>query len=103
MTYADAQAFKRACSCFGLGRYFYDFPVFWVDLDQNRQPARTPALSAWALPENWLKGMRPPGKNGNGRANASNQVSSAKTCDGLRLRAVPTNIRDVSRPGCPSL
>jgi hypothetical protein len=47
MTSADAQAFKRACSCFGLGRYFYDFPVFWVDLDQNRQPARTPALSAW--------------------------------------------------------
>ena len=44
MTSADAQAFKRACSCFGLGRYFYDFPVFWVDLDQNRQPARTPAL-----------------------------------------------------------
>ena len=24
MTSADAQAFKRACSCFGLGRYFYD-------------------------------------------------------------------------------
>ena len=25
MTSAEAQAFKRACSCFGLGRYFYDF------------------------------------------------------------------------------
>src|SRR5579872_6907049 len=24
MTSADAQAFKRACACFGLGRYFYD-------------------------------------------------------------------------------
>ena len=24
MTSAEAQAFKRACSCFGLGRYFYD-------------------------------------------------------------------------------
>src|SRR5215469_17978935 len=42
MTSADAQAFKRACSCFGLGRYFYDFPAFWVDLDQNRQPVNTP-------------------------------------------------------------
>ncbi|HME32101.1 MAG TPA: hypothetical protein VKG65_05050, partial [Terriglobales bacterium] len=30
-------------------------------------------LSAWALPENWRKGMRPPGRNGNGTANASNQ------------------------------
>ena len=74
MTSADAQAFKRACSCFGLGRYFYDIPPIWVDLDQNRQPVRTPVLSAWALPENWRKGMRPAaGKNGSGRANASNQ------------------------------
>ena len=67
MTSADAQAFKRACSCFGLGRYFYDFPAIWVDLDQNRQPVRAPMLSAWALPENWRKGMRPSGRNGNGK------------------------------------
>ena len=73
MTSADAQAFKRACSCFGLGRYFYDFPAIWVDLDQNRQPVRTPMLSAWALPENWRKGMRPPARNGNGKANAGSQ------------------------------
>ena len=66
MTSADAQAFKRACSCFGLGRYFYDIQAVWVDLDQNRQPVRTPALFAWALPENWRKGMRPSGRNGNG-------------------------------------
>src|SRR5271165_4601502 len=52
MTSADAQAFKRACSCVGLGRYFYDITPIWVDLDQNRQPVRTPVLSAWALPEN---------------------------------------------------
>jgi|NGEPerStandDraft_6_1074524.scaffolds.fasta_scaffold83886_2 hypothetical protein len=73
MTSADAQAFKRACSCFGLGRYFYDFPAIWVDLDQNRQPARAPILSAWALPENWRKGMRPSSKNGNGKAGNGSQ------------------------------
>ena len=73
MTSADAQAFKRACSCFGLGRYFYDIPAIWVDLDQNRQPLRTPALSAWALPENWRKGMRPSGKSANGKGNPTNQ------------------------------
>ena len=66
MTSADAQAFKRACSCFGLGRYFYDFQAPWVDLDQHRQPVKTPTLPAWAIPENWRKGMRPPEKNGNG-------------------------------------
>ncbi len=68
MTSADAQAFKRACACFGLGRYFYEFQGSWVDLDQNQQPKRIPALPAWAIPENWRKGIRPPRKNckGNG-------------------------------------
>ena len=66
MTSADAQAFKRACACFGLGRYFYEFHGSWVDLDQNQQPKRMPALPAWAIPENWRKGIRPPGRNGNG-------------------------------------
>ena len=75
MTSADAQAFKRACSCFGLGRYFYDIPAIWVDLDQHRQPARTPALSGWALPENWRKGMRAGGKSGNGQANAGSRAA----------------------------
>jgi len=30
MTSAEAQAFKRACSCFGLGRYLYNFAEMWV-------------------------------------------------------------------------
>jgi len=76
MTSADAQAFKRACSCFGLGRYFYDFPAMWVDLDQNRQIMKTPVLFGWALPENWRKGTRPPGKNGNGSANVPHYANS---------------------------
>ena len=83
MTSADAQAFKRACSCFGLGRYFYDIQAVWVDLDQNRQPVRTPALFAWALPENWRKGMRPAGRNGNGSAAApSNRTTGRSQANG---------------------
>ena len=34
-TSAEAQAFKRACSCFGLGRYLYYFDGVWVDLDER--------------------------------------------------------------------
>ena len=79
MTSADAQAFKRACSCFGLGRYFYDIQAVWVDLDQNRQPVRTPALFAWALPENWRKGMRPSGRNGNGGAVAPSNGTNGRS------------------------
>ena len=76
MTAADAQAFKRACAVFGLGRYFYDFIAPWVDLDQNRQPRKSPPLSVWAIPENWRKGMRPPARNGNSEPSATNNLGS---------------------------
>jgi len=49
-TRAEAQAFKRACACFGLGRYLYDLDTVWVDLDQYNRPVRTPSLPDWALP-----------------------------------------------------
>ena len=51
LTSADAQAFKRACSCFGLGRYLYSVPQVWVELDEFKRPVRLPDLPAWALPE----------------------------------------------------
>jgi hypothetical protein len=51
LTSADAQAFKRACSCFGLGRYLYSVPQVWAELDEFKRPIRLPDLPAWALPE----------------------------------------------------
>ena len=51
MTAAEAQAFKRASSCFGLGRYLYNLPETWVDLDGQGKPTRLPALPNWALPK----------------------------------------------------
>ena len=62
MTSAEAQAFKRACSCFGLGRYFYDFDAPWVDIDDKSRPKKSPALAPWMVPENWRKGQRPSGR-----------------------------------------
>jgi hypothetical protein len=81
LTSADAQAFKRACSCFGLGRYFYEFQGSWVDLDQNQQPKRIPALPAWAIPENWRRGIRPTGRNGNSNGGHVNGGKSNGHCD----------------------
>lgn len=49
-TRAEAQAFKRACACFGLGRYLYDLDKVWVDLDQYNRPIQTPELPDWARP-----------------------------------------------------
>lgn len=51
-TAAEAQAFKRACSKFGLGRYLYDVPIQWVDFDSEKgRLLETPVLAARFLPE----------------------------------------------------
>ena len=52
LTSAEAQAFKRSCSNFGLGRYFYNFAEMWVDLDEYKHPREIPMLPTWALPQN---------------------------------------------------
>jgi hypothetical protein len=59
LTGAEAQAFKRALSCFGLGRYLYDLDGEWIDLDQHGVPKKIPKLPRWATPKGWLAGLRP--------------------------------------------
>lgn len=50
VTTAVAQAFKRACAAFGLGRYLYFLPLEWVDYDpQRKKLLNTPTLPEWAL------------------------------------------------------
>lgn len=36
-TAAEAQAFKRACAMFGLGRYLYNLPSLWAEFDAERK------------------------------------------------------------------
>jgi len=58
-TSAEAQSFKRACACLGLGRYLYYFTGTWVDLDDRKRPKTVPLLAGWATPAGWLEGLRP--------------------------------------------
>src|SRR5581483_7880784 len=58
-TSAEAQAFKRSASCFGLGRYLYYFTGTWVDLDERKRPKSVPPLAGWATPARWREGLRP--------------------------------------------
>ena len=51
MTSAEAQAFKRSASCFGLGRYLYNLCEMWVPLDEHRRPIEHPIRPEWALPK----------------------------------------------------
>src|SRR6266699_5616598 len=68
-TAAEAQAFKRACSCFGLGRYLYDLDGQWVDLDEKKRPLETPRLPDWARP----KTQQPPKRGGAAEQQISRQ------------------------------
>lgn len=52
MMEADAQALKRACSRFGLGRYLYDLGPCWLPLDRDGRPTVVPELPQWAWPRN---------------------------------------------------
>jgi hypothetical protein len=52
-TAAEAQSFKRACACFGLGRYLYYFTGTWVDLDDHKRPKSVPQLFGWGN-ASWL-------------------------------------------------
>lgn len=42
VTTAAAQAFKRACAAFGIGRYLYNLPRTWADYDAERKLFRDP-------------------------------------------------------------
>jgi hypothetical protein len=71
MTSAEAQSFKRACSVFGLGRYFYNFAEMWVDIDEYKHPREIPTLPSWALPENERQA---PVSNGAARKETGNRA-----------------------------
>ena len=50
-TATEAQAFKRACLPFGLGRYLYDLDTSgWIPLEDGRVKV-PPTLPDWALPK----------------------------------------------------
>jgi SpoVK/Ycf46/Vps4 family AAA+-type ATPase len=55
----EAQSFKRAAACYGLGRYLYYFTGVWVDLDERKRPKTRAQLAGWATPEGWRQGLRP--------------------------------------------
>jgi hypothetical protein len=97
MTSADAQAFKWACSRFGLGGTFTTFRqsgLTWTSTGNRREHLRCPPGLCQRS-----KGMRPQAKNGNGRANAEVQGSGSRGGNsGGHRKAVrrPTNDNGVN-------
>lgn len=50
---AISDAFKRAAVLFGIGRYLYDLPNTWVEIDEWKKLQSIPALPTWATPEGY--------------------------------------------------
>lgn len=50
---AISDAFKRAAVLFGIGRYLYNIPNQWVEIDEYKKLKQTPALPTWATPEGY--------------------------------------------------
>ena len=86
LTAAEAQSFKRSCSCFGLGRYLYHFTGAWVDLDERKRPKNIPRLFGWATPQGWREGLRP------GRETQSPPSNPKETPQGRDISAEDANV-----------
>jgi hypothetical protein len=103
-TAAEAQAFKRACSCFGLRRYLYNLGGGWVDLDERKQPKSTPKLPEWALPKR--QSVKPESqknhrRNGAGKCDRpSGHISAVVEQAGYSLsRPVLIGVARIDEPG----
>jgi len=98
LTRAEAQAFKRACVCFGLGRYFYDLPRTWVDLDDRKRPLQLPQLPAWALPHRSHGSSNGAAGTGGGRRQTGgNGRTSVGTIDAGKQGGLMKQIEDLSQ------
>jgi hypothetical protein len=87
-TSAEAQAFKRACSAFGLGRHLYAVPQVWADYDSGRRQFTPAALQALREMLRTGRYEPPAGHNGNGNGHTTATPAGAA--------ASPT-----STPVCP--
>ena len=60
---ALSDAFKRAAVLFGIGRYLYDLPNEWIEIDEYKKFKRKPSLPAWALPKDAVPSPKESGKS----------------------------------------
>jgi hypothetical protein len=95
-TSAEAQAFKRACSAFGLGRYLYSVPQVWAEYDAQRRQF-TPA-AVLALREMLRTGKYEPAANHNGHGNGNGNSAAAQHSNG---NGAATGEAAADTPACP--
>ncbi len=96
-TSAEAQAFKRACSAFGLGRYLYSVPQVWAEYDAQRR--QFPPAAIQALREMLRTGKYEPAAShsGNGNGHGGNGAA-AQPSNG---NGAATGDAATDAPACP--
>jgi hypothetical protein len=101
-TTAEAQAFKRACSAFGLGRYLYSVPQVWADYDSSKRQFTPPALQA--LREMLRTGKYEPiGNNGNNGSNGNGHAANTGNPQGASSgHAASTQAGDAANGATPT-
>jgi hypothetical protein len=97
-TTAEAQAFKRACSAFGLGRYLYSVPQVWADYDSGKRQFTPAALQA--LREMLRTGKYDPPANGNG-GNGNSHASNTGNGHAASAPAGDATASPGATPACP--
>jgi len=101
-TSAEAQAFKRACSAFGLGRYLYSVPQVWAEYDAQRRQF-TPA-AVLALREMLRTGKYEPAANHNGNpqgASSGNGNGNSAAAQHSNGNGAATGEAAADTPACP--
>ena len=97
-TSAEAQAFKRACTCFGLGRYLYYYAGTWVDLDERKRAKTVPALPAWATPEGWRQGLRPQQRGDSPKPDPLANAKPSTDCGSVAPNSLILQIEAMAEP-----
>jgi hypothetical protein len=102
-TSAEAQAFKRACSAFGLGRYLYSVPQVWAEYDGQRRQFTPAAVLALREMLRTGKYEQSAAANGNGQASAAgtNGHASAAGTNGHAPAAPAGDAASGASPACP--
>jgi hypothetical protein len=100
-TSAEAQAFKRACSAFGLGRYLYSVPQVWAEYDPQRRQFTPAAVQALREMLRTGKYEPPAGHNGNGNGHAANTGNPQGASSGHAASAPAGDATNGATPACP--
>lgn len=89
-TAAAAQAFKRACAKFGLGRHLYDMPQIWAEYDGQRKRFTEDGLNKLRIAAQHAAGATMPARAAT-KAAAERKAQNSTTTTGNGAQKAPTS------------